>query len=102
MINSSEAPTTNAQDYCLWKPASTRAIDRLFGPDPDTTTSYTVSVQPKSGSSPPSTTFVMKSFTGLQLGELQCVFPRAATAESISLGQWVNIVGAHISLEVRR
>jgi hypothetical protein len=96
------AAPSGMSDYCLWKPASTRAIDRLMNPDPDSLTAYTVSTQPKNGQTPPSVTFALKTFTGLQLGDLQCFFPRAEAPSSISFDRWIEIVGAHITIEIRK
>jgi hypothetical protein len=47
-------------------------------------------------------TFALKTFTGLQLGDLQCFFPRAEAPSSISFDRWIEIVGAHITIEIRK
>ena len=46
--------------------------------------------------------FEMKTHRGTRLGALQCFFPRADAVSSVTVGRWVSIVGAHLTLEVGR
>ncbi len=51
---------------------------------------------------PLSITFDVETRAGNRLGTLQCVFPHADSAASIVFERWVAIVGAHLTMEVRR
>jgi hypothetical protein len=89
-------------DYCLWRPSSSRSVERLLAPEADAAIAYTASTQKKTAQTPPSITFTLKTLNGTAVGDLQCIFPRAEAAETISFDRWINIVGAHVTLEVRR
>jgi hypothetical protein len=89
------AKTPAGVDYCTWRPASSTLVSRVLSKDPDSDVDYTLSL------SSSSFTFEMKTHTGTKLGALQCFFPKTSDLSSVTLDQWVNVVGAHLTLEIR-
>jgi hypothetical protein len=56
----------------------------------------------KNSQSPASILFDITTQSGSGLGSLQCFFPRAATSANITFDSWVSVVGAHLTLEIRK
>jgi hypothetical protein len=86
-------------DYCIWL-SNTANSEHLLS-SPDATIIYDISVHDNSGQSAASIRFHMKTPEGLDLGSLECFFPRAASAAGIPFSRWASIVGDHLLLEVR-
>ena len=88
-------------DYCNWKPGSGTLVSRVLARDPDADVQYTLTATDRTGQSPTSISFDLKTHTGTRLGTLQCLFPRNESAATITFERWVAVVGAHLTLEVR-
>jgi hypothetical protein len=98
---SPEATRPPGTDYCLWQPSSSSLVSRVLGREPETEVAYTITATNGDGRTPGFINLDMKTLTGARLGVLQCFFPRADTVASIPVSRWVDIVGAHLTLEVR-
>lgn len=86
---------SNSLEHCVWQPGrqpSRIATDSFI---------YSLSFQ-KDRQSLTSAIFEIESIDGLQVGSLQCYFPKNPTPADITVGQWLAIVGGHIGLEVRQ
>jgi len=90
-----------ASDYCAWQPASAALVSRVLGKEPDKEVAYTLNATNGDSRSPATLTWEMKTFTGSRLGSLKCFFPRAEAAVEIPFSRWVDVVGAHLTIEVR-
>jgi len=88
-------------DYCAWQPASATLASRVLSKDPDTEVAYTLTATNGDARSPAFFNLDMKTLNGSRLGSLQCFFPRAESAGAVPLNRWVEIVGAHLTIEVR-
>ena len=86
-------------DYCAWRPAAT-GLGRLLSDEPESEAAYTIRTSDREPASPVTIAFEIKTYNGFRLGTLQCFFPQATSAESISFDQWVALVGGHLTLEV--
>jgi hypothetical protein len=93
---------SGSSDFCIWRPSSSRTVERLIGPDPESVALYSLATASKTAQSPTAVAFRLKTLTGQPLGTLECYFPRADSPATISFDRWVTTVGAHITLEVRR
>jgi hypothetical protein len=87
-------------DHCVWRPASLD-LTRLLSNEPDADVAYTLATADKDGQTPVSLNFEMKTHNGFRLGALQCFFPQAESASSISFDRWIAVVGGHLTLEIR-
>ena len=96
----SAAPASGA-DYCVWLPGAPSSVNDLLANHPDVPITYAVTAHDQDGQSSTSIVFDMRTPTGIHLGTLQCVFPRASSAASIAFSRWALIVGDHLALEVR-
>jgi hypothetical protein len=102
MSSSLSAKLPESADYCAWRPAAENLADRFLANDPDADVSYSVEAFNKTSQTPASIVFDMKTHTGIHLGTLQCVFPRAESVSSVDFDRWVSVVGGHLTLEIRR
>jgi hypothetical protein len=76
-------------------------VSRVLGKEPDKEVAYTLNATNGDSRSPATLTWEMKTFTGSRLGSLKCFFPRAEAAVEIPFSRWVDVVGAHLTIEVR-
>jgi hypothetical protein len=88
-------------DYCAWHPGASELADRLLANEPDATIRFAMGGFDKGVSSPASFVFDVKSDAGILLGKMQCYFPGAAFANTITFDRWVSVVGGHVVLETR-
>jgi hypothetical protein len=89
-------------DYCSWHPGDTGQVGRLVSDEPDAGLVFTMQTFDKSSHSAASILMGVRTPDGVSLGTLQCFFPRAQSMASVDLDHWVSIVGAHLTLEIRR
>jgi hypothetical protein len=99
-LGASNTPSTS--DYCVWRPASTSLVSRALAPQPDAEVAYALKTTDGGNAKPASVTFDLKTFTGTAIGALQCFFQKADTAAAIPVDRWVNVVGGHLTLEIRQ
>ena len=100
MSNFDPAKPPTGVDYCTWSPAAVSFVSRVLSNEADAEVSYALTTADR-GKTPASIRFDMKTHNGSRLGALQCFFPRAQSADSISFDQWVDVVGGHLMLEIR-
>jgi len=98
-LDPSNAQSTS--DYCVWRPASLFLAPRALAPQPDAEVAYTVKTTDGDRRSPASMSFDLKTLNGSAVGALQCFFHQAESAAAIPFDRWVNVVGAHLTLEIR-
>ena len=89
-------------DYCAWRPASVSLAPRVLSDQPDAAVAYTLTTTEGNRLSPASINFDLKTHNGSRLGTLQCFFPKAESAASISFDRWLSIAGANLTLEIHR
>ena len=89
-------------DYCGWSPGDASLVEGLLTNPPDADVTYSMEAFDKSGRSPASILFDVKTHSGTVLGALRCIFPHAESAATITFDRWVSIVGGHLTLEIRR
>ena len=88
-------------DYCVWQPASAALVSRVLGKEPEKDVSYGLRATNGDSRSPATLTWEMKTHNGSRLGTLQCFFPRVEAAVEIPFSRWVEVVGAHLTIEAR-
>jgi len=89
-------------DYCSWHPGDTGQVGRLLSDEPDASLVFSMQTFDRSSRSAASVLIDTRTSNGVSLGTLQCFFPRAQSAASVDLDHWISIVGAHLTLEIRR
>jgi len=87
-------------DYCVWLAASAGSTNGLVG-SADDSVQYSINVHDRDNQSSTSIVFDLKTTAGMQIGTLQCYFPRATSATSIDFARWKSIVGDNLLLEVK-
>ena len=95
------ASATGGADFCVWLPGSASTIDHLLANDPTEPVKYSVMAHDQDGQSSTSIVFDIRTPAGVHLGTLQCMFPRASSAASITFDRWKSVVGDHLTLEIR-
>jgi hypothetical protein len=78
-------------DYCVWFPGSATSA----------TVEYSVTVRDANGQTSTSISLDMRTPDGLQIGKLECSFPRTPSAASIAFSRWESIVGEYVTLQVK-
>jgi len=97
----SDAAKPASSAYCAWQPASAALASRVLGKEPDREVSYSLSAINGDGRSPSALNIEMKTLNGSRLGSLQCFFPGAGSAVEVPFSRWVDVVGAHLTIEIR-
>jgi hypothetical protein len=87
------ATPTSGADYCIWLPDAKVS--------PDDATLYSINVHDQDAKSASSITVDLKTAKGEHFGSLQCTFPRATSATSITYSRWSSMVGEYLALEIR-
>jgi hypothetical protein len=90
------ATPASGQDSCVWLPVG--GADGLLAAEG---VLYAVSARDQEGLSSTSITFDLSTSDGTRFGKLQCFFPRASSAASVTVSRWTSVVGPHLTLEVR-
>ena len=92
------AKPAEGADYCIWLPTAASSAALLLS---DNAIAYDVKARNQDAQSSTSIDFSMNTPSGVHLGTLQCIFPRASSATAIDFKRWISIVGDNLSLEVK-
>jgi hypothetical protein len=96
----SSNPASGA-DYCVWLPGSASAESKLLSNEDPDPLMVGLRVHDKDNQSTTSISFEFQSGERSSLGTLQCFFPRAATASSVTYSRWKAVVGENLIFEIR-
>lgn len=102
MMNPPSGKPPRDKEYCTWIPGSANLQNRLLASETDPAISYSFVAIDKNSQSPSLLLFDITTRSGGDIGTLQCLFPQAESVAAITFDRWVSIVGAHLTLEIRR
>jgi hypothetical protein len=102
MASLTSAQPQEGADYCVWFPGSSSALARILTQDADEDISFSVRAANKDRLDATSILFDMKTHDNAHAGTLQCFFPRTESTATIGVDRWNDIVGSHLTLEVKR
>jgi hypothetical protein len=99
--NLAQARAPAGADYCIWTPTSALVAAQVLDQEPEKNVRIATILNDRSNLSSASVTFDWTALDGSRFGKLQCYFPKAESAGTLSFDRWSAIVGVHLILEVR-